>query len=239
MLSLAYQLLCEGGLPPPLDFLSTAVSCTVGGCPGAFAGLLFCKNDLLSNIDCAAGLIMECTGPYSKAAQIGVKMALCAATIADTAAGGDRRRSLESLGGTVPATGLSQDSGLDRAILGRTTLPLTAKDRLRKRREFEEEVAAQLFHASSKRVANMVLLMEAVFGQGNETMASAYSPSFQRNAFLPAILQGGPMGELLTTEELDTILAANLTTVSPPTVLNFAMRWNNTVSAWSNGCAWR
>lgn len=195
--------------------------------------LPFCNPDVLGVLECGADLVLSCTGPYGKGAELAVNMALCAATLADTAAGRRRRESNAQDGRISTSSALSTTHS--SSTVGRATLPLMPGDRLRYRRDYEQDTAAKLFHASSLRVANMVMLMQAIFGKGNDTMASAYSPSFQRDVFLPAVLQSGPLGELFTQAELNTMLAANLTTVTTSAVENFALRWNNTVAAWSSG----
>ena len=234
VLKLVYQVSCEGPGAFPLGFLESVVSCTIGGCPGAFAGIPFCSPDALGVLECATNLVLECTGPYGKAADLAAQMALCAATAGDLLSG-RRRRELEDVAMSPSSVSMLPIDHLSRRVVGTATAPLTPEEHLRRRRDYERDQAAELFYASSVRVANVVKLFEAIFGRGNATMASAYSPAFHRNQFVPAVLQGGPMGELLSQAELDGMLSANLSNVGVDTVQHFAERWNNTVSAWSKG----
>ena len=221
------------------DFLEAVVSCTIGGCPGAWASVPFCSTDALGILDCTSNLIFSCTGPYGAGAEAAAQMALCAATAGSLSR---RRRDLddddsaESLplySAASPTVGRLGQS-VSRRVVGKAAAPLSPEQHLRQRRDFERDQAAELFYAASVRVANAIKLMEAIFGRGNKTMASAYSPAFQREAFLPAVLQGGPMGELLTQAEKEHMMAANLT-VGTDAIGHFADRWNNTVAAWSRG----
>lgn len=234
VLKLVYQVGCEGPGAFPLGFLESVVSCTIGGCPGAVAGIPFCSPDALGVLECAASLVLDCTGPYGKAAELAVQMALCAATAGDLVSG-RRRRELEYTTTSFSSVSTLPIDQLSRRVVGTATAPLTSEEHLRRRRDYERDQAAELFYASSVRIANVVKLFEAIFGRGNATMASAYSPAFHRNQFVPAVLQGGPMGELFSQAELDSMLAANLSNVRAETVQHFAERWNNTVSAWSRG----